>query len=110
MVKWIQFQDGATDCHWVPVKEINAMHIADANDLIVHFTNYTSSKSGFDDTNTKTDSIITVTDTGRALTLGQELCDFMSGTKVGGPACLVIKASGAGISKTVGTVAFTTGS
>ena len=33
----------------------------------------------------------------------------MSGTKVGGPACLVIKASGDGISKTVGTVAFATG-
>jgi len=110
MVKWIQFQDTATDCHWVPVKEINAMHIADANDVVVHFTNYTSSKAGFDDTNTKTDNIITVTDTGRALTFGQELCDFMSGTKVGGPTCLVIKASGDGISKTVSTVAYTTGS
>tara|TARA_R100000458_G_C8259205_1_gene234876 strand:+ start:1359 stop:1691 length:333 start_codon:yes stop_codon:yes gene_type:complete len=110
MQKWIEFQDSATDCHWVPVKYITAMHIADANDVIVHFRNYTSSRSGFDDTNTKTDSIITITDTARALTLGKELADYMAGTKPGGPSTLVIKANGDGISKTVSTVAFTTGS
>ncbi len=110
MQKWVEFQDGATDCHWVPVKYITAMHIADANDVVVHFRNYTSSRAGFDDTNTKTDSIITITDTGNALTLGKNLADYMAGSKPGGPATLVIKASGDGISSTVSTVAFTTGS
>ena len=28
-MRWIQFQDSATDCHWVPVKDIHAMLIAD---------------------------------------------------------------------------------
>tara|TARA_R110002020_G_scaffold472476_1_gene700624 strand:- start:46 stop:378 length:333 start_codon:yes stop_codon:yes gene_type:complete len=110
MERWIQFQDSATDCHWVPAKDINAMHIADANDVVVHFTNYTSSKAGFDDTNTKTDNIVTITDTARALTLGKAIADYMSGTRVAGGNCLVIKASGDGLSSTVSAVAYTTGS
>lgn len=102
-MRWIQFQDSATDCHWVPVKDIHAMLIADANDLLVKFRNYTQP------TEAVSDNLITITDTGRALTLGQELADFISGTRVGGNNVLVIKASGAGISKTVSTVAYTAG-
>jgi hypothetical protein len=110
MQKWIEFQDSATDCHWIPAKYITAMHIADANDVIVHFRNYTASRAGFDDTNTKTDSTITITDTGNALVLGKKIADYIAGSKPGGPSTLVIKASGDGISKTVSTVAFATGS
>jgi len=109
MERWIQFQDSATDCDWVPVKHITAMHIADADDLVVHFRNYTASRSGFDDTNTKTDSTITVTDTGAALTLGKDIADFISGSRIAGGNTLVIKASGDGLSSSVSTVAFATG-
>ena len=103
-MRWIQFQDSATDCHWVPVKDIHAMLIADANDLLVKFRNYTAP------TEAVSDNLITITDTGRALTLGKEVADFISGTKVGGANCLVIKASGDGISSSVSTVAYTAGS
>ena len=102
-MRWIQFQDSATDCHWIPVKDIHAMLIADANDLLVKFRNYTQP------TEAVSDNLITITDTGNALTLGNEIADFISGTRVGGGNVLVIKASGDGISSTVSTVAYTTG-
>ena len=103
-MRWIQFQDSATDCHWVPVKDIHAMLIADADDLLVKFRNYTAP------TEAVSDNLITITDTGNALTLGNEIADFISGTRVGGGNVLVIKASGDGISSTVSTVAYTIGS
>ncbi len=103
-MRWIQFQDSATDCHWVPVKDIHAMLIADADDLLVKFRNYTAP------TEAVSDNLITITDTGNALTLGNEIADYISGTRVGGGNVLVIKASGDGISSTVSTVAYTIGS
>ena len=103
-MRWIQFQDSATDCHWVPVKDIHAMLIADANDVLVKFRNYTQP------TEAVSDNLITVTDTAKALTLAQNIAEFISGTRVGGGNVLVIKATGDGISSTVSTVAFTTGS
>lgn len=102
-MRWIQFQDSATDCHWVPVKDINAMLIADADDLLVKFRNYTAP------TEAVSDNLITITDTGNALALGKDITDFISGTRVGGGNCLVIKAAGDGVSKNVDTVAYTAG-
>ena len=103
-MRWIQFQDSATDCHWVPVKDIHAMLIADADDVLVKFRNYTQP------TEAVSDNLITITDTGLALTLAQNIAEFISGTRVGGGNVLVIKASGDGISSTVSTVAYTAGS
>ena len=102
-MRWIQFQDSATDCHWVPVKDIHAMLIADANDVLVKFRNYSQP------TEAVSDNLITVTDTGNALTLAQNIAEFISGTRVGGGNVLVIKATGDGISSTVSTVAYTAG-
>jgi len=104
MERVIQFQDSATDCHWVPVREIDAWFIADANDVVVKFTAYDQP------TEAVSDSKITITDTGNALKLGNAIAEFITGTRVAGGNCLVIKASGDGISSTVGTVAYTVGS
>ena len=103
-MRWIQFQDSTTDCHWVPVKDIHAMLIADANDLLVKFRNYTAP------TEAVSDNLITITDTGNALALGNKIADFISGTRVGGSNVLVIKATGDGISSTVSVVAYSAGS
>ena len=109
MVKWIQFQDSATDCHWVPVKDINAMLIAGANDLIVKFRNYTKANLSGDTDVALSDHTVTITASGKALALGTDIADYLSGTKVGGGNCLVIKAYGDGISSVVQSVAFTIG-
>ena len=107
--KWIKFTDGTTDIHWVPVRNINAMYIADANDVVLTFRNFTEPNGGFDAGSTKGDSIITITDTGAAATLADNLCNYMSDPHVRSTNMLEIKASGTGVSSTVSVVAFTTG-
>ena len=107
--KWIKFTDTATDIHWVPVRNINAMTIADANDVLVYFRNYTEATSSGATDRSLTDHLVTITDTANAATLADNLANFMCDPHVRSSALLEIKASGSGISDTVDTVAFTVG-
>ena len=107
--KWIKFTDATTDIHWVPVRNINAMMIADADDVLLYFRNYTEATPSGATDRTVTDHLITITDTANAATLADNLANFMCDPHVRSSNLLEIKASGSGISNTVDTVAFAVG-
>ena len=107
--KWIKFTDSSTDIHWTPVRNINAMVIADADDVLLYFRNYTEATSSGATDRSLTDHLVTITDTALAAPLADNLANYMSDPHMRSTNMLEIKASGTGISSTVDTVAFTVG-
>tara|TARA_R100000458_G_scaffold56330_1_gene61130 strand:- start:36 stop:353 length:318 start_codon:yes stop_codon:yes gene_type:complete len=102
--KWIKFVDASDDIHWIPGRNIHAMHIADDNDVVLHFRNWDGPAEAV------SDAIITITDTGEAPALADNIAAFLADAHVRSTSLLTIKASGTGISSTVSTVAYTVGS
>lgn len=101
----IQFRAADDDSKFVRVEDITLLDLhTDAQTCDVYFRN------NLQPTEAVSDHVITVTTTtGNAEVFAKGLADVMVGTKIGGANCLVIKASGAGISNVVSTVAYTAG-
>jgi len=102
----IQFRDGDNDSKFVRVEDITCLDLlTNAQTCNVYFRNNIAP------TEAVSDHFVTITTTtGNAETFAKDLADVMAGTRIGGANCLVIKASGAGISGVVATVAYTAGS
>ena len=102
---FVQFRDGSNDSKIVNVNDITIIDLhtnAQTCDVYV--------RNNLQPTEAVSDHKITITTTtGNAETFAVELADKLAASKIGGANCLIIKASGAGISSVVSTVAYTAG-
>tara|TARA_R100000458_G_scaffold41833_1_gene39593 strand:+ start:349 stop:663 length:315 start_codon:yes stop_codon:yes gene_type:complete len=103
---FIQFRDGDNDSKIVNVNDIKILDLhTNAQTCDVYVRNNIAPNESV------SDHVITVTTTtGNAETFAVELADKIAASKIGGANCLIIKASGDGISSVVSTVAYTAGS
>tara|TARA_R100001079_G_C4352131_1_gene111462 strand:+ start:262 stop:576 length:315 start_codon:yes stop_codon:yes gene_type:complete len=103
---FVQFRDGANDSKIVNVDDITIMDLhTNAETCDVYVRNHVQPTESVSD-----HKITITTTTGNAETFAVELADKLAASKIGGANCLIIKASGSGISSVVSTVAFTAGS